>query len=242
MGQPAHGRRSAIGAPLPVGTFLLTRVLCQSPWVGPRPSLLASAYVAWRSRLLRERSWRRVVLGSAWPAKSWTSRKGTPALRAAVMALWRKAVGAESVGGWKLCPAGQPAYQAPGRGLSHASPSAVQEDRPGGPVADVGLQRPRRSRGKGFGAALTALASESRLRSGAADRAEAAQQPLSRATTPPRSNTPGSPPESDRRCTRSFDTGIGGLPISGLSSSSPASGRNQWRTGQSRRFQSDLRK
>ena len=42
-------------------------------------------YVACRSSEALARSWRMVVLGSAWEAASCTSRSGTPASSAAVM-------------------------------------------------------------------------------------------------------------------------------------------------------------
>jgi hypothetical protein len=49
--------------------------------------------VAWRSRETLARSYRMVVRGSACEAASWTSRKGTPASRAAVMNAWRSVCG-----------------------------------------------------------------------------------------------------------------------------------------------------
>jgi len=49
--------------------------------------------VAWRSRDPRARSYRIVVVGSACDAASWTSRRGTPASRAAVMNACRNVCG-----------------------------------------------------------------------------------------------------------------------------------------------------
>lgn len=56
------------------------------PWLRPSQwSIIpASAYVGWRSRLCRARSYLRVVLGSACPAASWTSRRLAPASRLSV--------------------------------------------------------------------------------------------------------------------------------------------------------------
>src|SRR5690348_2323891 len=53
----------------------------------------ATTYVTCRSRLPQARSYRIVVLGSACEAASCTSRKGTPASRAAVMNAWRSVCG-----------------------------------------------------------------------------------------------------------------------------------------------------
>jgi hypothetical protein len=115
--------------------------------------------VACRSRLVRARSYRIVVRGSAWEAASCTSRSGTPAskLRGGDE---RMAKGVVPDGFGDPGAAGGPADNPGGAVPVQLPPVSGQKDRPVGTFADGKVDRPGGARGQWDGDHLAAFAGD----------------------------------------------------------------------------------